>query len=177
MFAQARGHLQQNAMDLRLLIFQQAHQVVVLLDGLQRLDEYRLSAGRGAVRHALHPAALLHLHRNDEAFAANGDQLILHRAVLGKPPQIGAQRLLDGALLLLHVAANSRQLRRSLIVERAVGQDLVAEVTQQEREISQGLRKLQDCLPLVLDLQTADAARSPATRRRGRLPAAGRGSR
>ena len=132
MFAQPRCHLQQNAMDLGLLVFQQPHQIVVLLDGLQRLDEYGLSAGRSAVRHALHPAALLHLHRNHEAFATNGDQLFLHRAVLGKPPQIGAQRLLDGALLLLHFAANARQLRRSFVVERAVGQDLVAEVTQQE---------------------------------------------
>jgi hypothetical protein len=126
-FTQAGGHIEKDAMDFRLLVFQQADQIVVLLDGLQRFDEYRLSAGRGSMGDALHAPALLRLHRDDEAFAANGDQLFLNRTALGKPPQIGAQRLLDGALLLLDLAPDSRQLGRGPVIQSTVGQDLVAE--------------------------------------------------
>ncbi len=150
-FAQARRHIEQDAMDFRLLLFQQADKIVVLLDGLQRLDEHGLAAGRRAMGDALHSAALLHLHRDDEAFAANGDQFLLHRSTFGKPPQIGAQRLLDRALLLLDLAPDARQFGRGAVVQSAVGQDLVAEVTQQESEIGNALGELVYGLPLVLN--------------------------
>ena len=150
LFAQARRHLQQNAMDLGLLVVEQPHQFVVLLDRLQRLDEHGLPARRSAMRHALHPPAVFHFHRNHKAFAANGDQFFLHRAAVGKPPQIRAQRLLDASLLLFDFAANARQLRRGAVVQRAIGKDLVAEVTQQGCEVFQCLRKFVYCLPLVL---------------------------
>src|SRR5579871_771207 len=71
--AQARGHVEQDAMHLRLLVIQQTHQLIVLLDGLERLDEDGLAAGGGAVSNALHAAALLDFHRDDEALAANRD--------------------------------------------------------------------------------------------------------
>ena len=86
--AQPRRHVEQDAMNLRLLLIQQPNQVVVLLDRLQRLNEYGLAAGRGAVCDSLHATALLHLHRNHEALATDGDQLFLNRTTLGKPPQI-----------------------------------------------------------------------------------------
>ena len=108
--AQTAGHLQQNAMNLRLLVFQQPHQIVVLLDGLQRLDENGLPAGRCAVGHALYASALLNFYGNDEALTANGDQFFLHRAAFRQPPQIGTQRFLNASLLLLDVAADTRQL-------------------------------------------------------------------
>ena len=44
-----------------------------------------------AVDHALHAALLLDPDRDYEAFAPDGDQLILPRATLGQPPQIAAQ--------------------------------------------------------------------------------------
>ena len=131
MFADAAGHLHQNAMDLGQLFVQQAHQFVVLLDGFQRLDEYRLPAGRRSVGDALHAPALLGLHRNDEAVAANGDEFVLHGAAVGELSQVRPQRFVNGPPLPLDVAANARQLRRGAVVERAVGQDLVAEVMQQ----------------------------------------------
>ena len=43
-------------MDLGLFVIEQAHEFVVLLDRFQGLDEYGLSAGAGAVNHALHAA-------------------------------------------------------------------------------------------------------------------------
>ena len=61
LLAEARGHLQQDAVNLALLVFQQADEFVVLLDGFEGLDEDGLAAGAGAVNDALHAAFLLDL--------------------------------------------------------------------------------------------------------------------
>ncbi len=133
LFADARRHFTQNALDFRLLFFQQAHQLVVLLDGLQRFDKHRLSAGTGAMDDSLHPPLVLGFHGNDKAFAANGNQFFLQRSAFGEPPQIAAQRFLDQPALTLDFAANPAQDGRSVIVERAVGQQLAAKEAQQLR--------------------------------------------
>ena len=73
-------------MNLRLLFLQHPHQFVVLLDGLQRLDEHGLAARTRAVDHALHAAFLLDLYWDDKALPADGDELVLHRAALGQAP-------------------------------------------------------------------------------------------
>ncbi len=75
-------------MDFGLLVFQQADQLVVLLDGLQWLNEYCLAAGGGSVRHALDTTPLFDLDGNDKSLAANGDELVLHSTALGQPSQI-----------------------------------------------------------------------------------------
>jgi hypothetical protein len=58
-FADAAGHLQQDAMNLGELLVEQADEFVVLLDGFERLDVNGLAAGAGAVDYALHAAFLL----------------------------------------------------------------------------------------------------------------------
>ena len=70
-------------MDLGLFFVQQANQFVVLLDGFQRLDKDGLSAGTGSVDYALDAAFLLDFDGDHEAFAADGDQFILHGAAFG----------------------------------------------------------------------------------------------
>ena len=50
---------------------------------------------------------LLYLDWDDKAFAANRNQLILHRSAFREPAQVTAQRFLNGALLLLDLAANA----------------------------------------------------------------------
>jgi hypothetical protein len=77
-------HLQQNAMNLRLLFLQQSHQLVVLLNSFERLNKHGLPAGTGAVHHALHAALLLNFYRNDEALAAYRNQFVLNRSALGQ---------------------------------------------------------------------------------------------
>ena len=67
-----------------MLFIQQPHQFVVLFDRLQRLDKHGLSAGTGAVDDALHPAFLFDLDWDDEAFAADRDQFVLHRAAFDR---------------------------------------------------------------------------------------------
>ena len=62
-------------------------------------------------------------------------------ARLPQPPQVGLQRGLDEALLSFRLAAQVRQFGRGAVVERAVGQDLVAEEAQQVGEIADGGRQ------------------------------------
>src|SRR5581483_10013418 len=102
-----------------------------------------------AVHHAVYALALLGFYRDHEALATDGDQLVLNGAAFGQPSQISAQRLLNEPLLLLHVATNAAQLRRSTIVKRAVRLDLVAEMAQQQREIGNLVSQLQHAAPVL----------------------------
>ena len=114
-------------MDLREFFIEHPYQFVVLLDGFKRFDKYSLSARTGAVHHALYTPFLFHLDRNYKALAADGNQIILHRAAFGKFSEVAAERVLDKALLLFHVATDSCQFRRGAVVQCAIRQNLVAE--------------------------------------------------
>ena len=85
-FGDACGHLKQNAMDLRILFLEEAHEFVVLFYGFKRLDKHCLSTGTGAVNDSIHAALLIRLHRDYEALTAYCDQLVLYRPALGKVP-------------------------------------------------------------------------------------------
>ena len=147
MFCDAFRHFHQNAVDLSLFFFPQAYQLIVLLYGFERFDKHRLAAGTGAMHNALHAPFLLYLDRDNKAFIANRDQLFLHCSAFRKAPHIGAQGFLNRALLPLNVLANSSQLSRCAIFESAVGTDLVAECTQELREINDSQRKLRHGIP------------------------------
>ena len=54
--AQPRRHLAQDAVDLAQLLLGEAHQLVVQVDGLERLDEQRVAAAAGAVDDAVDSA-------------------------------------------------------------------------------------------------------------------------
>src|SRR5215469_17743982 len=84
---------------------------------------------------ALHPSFLLDLDRDHETLAADGNELILHGAAFSETTQISAQRLLNRAALFFHVATDAGEFQGSFIFERAIGLDLVAEVTQEVGEI------------------------------------------
>ena len=88
-----------------------------------------------AVDDALHAALLLDLDGDDEALAADGDQFVLHGAAFGEAAEIAAQRFLNGAALLLDLAADAGEFGRGVVVERAVGLNLVAEVAQELGEV------------------------------------------
>ena len=79
-------------MNLGLLFFEQPHQLVVLLDGLQRLDIDRQARRTRPVHHAADAPLEFAAHRNDEAVAANGDDVVLRRPFRRKLAQRGAQR-------------------------------------------------------------------------------------
>src|SRR5271170_6412743 len=71
--ANLAGHGEEDAMDLRLFLFKEPHQFVVLLDCFQWLDIYSLPAGTCAVHNSGNTAFRLGLDRNHEALAANRD--------------------------------------------------------------------------------------------------------
>src|SRR3954468_7717113 len=119
-FADAARHRDEDAVDLFAFVFDEADEVIVLLDGLHRLDVDSLAARAGAVDDAGHASFLLGFDRDDEALAADGDQLILPRAGLGEAAQMTPQRFLDDALLLLDLATQAGEIRRGVVVERAV---------------------------------------------------------
>src|SRR5207253_7457671 len=84
MLADETGHLQQDAMNLSLLFLQQSHELVILLNGFQRLDKNRLPARTRAMNYTLHSPLLLDFHRDDEALTANGDEILLNRSALDR---------------------------------------------------------------------------------------------
>src|ERR1035441_5339119 len=121
-------------MDFGLFLIQQANQFVVLLDGFERLDKDGLSAGTGSVHDSLDAAFLLDFHRDHETLATDGDQFVLHGAALGEFAQVTAQRLLNLTLLLFNLAAEAAEFGGGAVVERAVGQNLVAKGTKERSE-------------------------------------------
>ena len=120
LLADGLRHRDEDAVDLRLLLIHQAHEFVVELDGLHRLDEDGLSRRRGAVDNAGNLAAELCLYGNHKAVAANGDEVFLRAARIADCPQLPAQALFDGLVLAIHRLANARKLRRRGVGERAV---------------------------------------------------------
>src|SRR5512146_450363 len=135
-------------MNFRLLFFKQTNQVIVLLDGLHGLDKNRLPRRAGPVYYSGHSPFLLDLDRDDKTLAANRDQFILHRSALGEPAQIPLERLLNVAPLLLDFATNSRQLRRSPIVQASVRQQFVPEVAYEFAEVGNSQRQLPNSRPI-----------------------------
>ena len=77
-------------MDLGLFFVEQADELVILLDGFERLDENGLPAGACAVDYSLDAALLLDFDGDHEALAANGDQLVLHGATFRQTAEIAA---------------------------------------------------------------------------------------
>ena len=140
-------------MNLRQFLIEQPHQFVVLLDGFEWLDEDRLPARTRAVHHTLHAAFLLDFHRDYKTLAANGYEFFLHRAALGQPAQISAQRFLNGAPLLFDLAADARQLRRGLVFQSSIGLDFVAEETQKFGEVDNLLRERAYSAPVGLHIR------------------------
>ncbi len=71
------GHLEEDAMNFGLLFFEQADEVVVELDGFEGFHVDGLAGGAGAVDDSLDAALELGFNRDDEALAADGDELVL----------------------------------------------------------------------------------------------------
>ena len=64
---------------------------------------------------------------DDEAVAANGDEVILGAAAFGEAAERFAEALFDGAVLALHGATDTAEFVGSVIVEGSVWFDLAAQ--------------------------------------------------
>ena len=93
--AQPVGHLAQDAVHFARFFLGQAHQLVVEVDGFERLDEQRVAAGAGAVDHAIQLAALPGDERHHEALIADGDELLLQHAFFAVRFEEALERFLD----------------------------------------------------------------------------------
>jgi hypothetical protein len=114
-------HGQEDAPGLGLFFFDQPDQLVVLLDGLERLQVNRLAAGAGAMHHSGNAPLMLRLDRDDEALPAYGDQIFLGAAAFREPAQGAAQALFNRSLLALDLAADPPQIGRRVVAQRAIG--------------------------------------------------------
>ena len=128
-------HGQEDAPGLGLLFFDQPHQLVILLDGLERLQVDRLPTRRRAMHHPGNAPLILRLDRDHETFSPNRDQVFLRAAALRKTPQRTAQAFLDHSLLPFHLPPDAPQIRRRIIAQRAIGIEARTQRTRQIRQL------------------------------------------
>ena len=135
LLADGPRHRHQNPMNLALLFVQQPHQLVVLFDGLQRLNKHRLPRRRRPMNHPRHTLAKLRLHWNHEPLAAHRNQLLLCRSLAGQRAQRLPQALFNRPVLPLHRAPDAPQLVARVVGDRSVRLDLSPQRVQQRRKV------------------------------------------
>ena len=126
--AERIGQRQQDAADLLGLLLLERDDVVVDLDGAQRLEEQARAARRAAVDDAGNRAAVLGADDEHVAAVAVGDDLLLQvlRRVLAA--QVRLERAAQPRPLLAQPIADAPQLRARVVDDLAGGIDLAADV-------------------------------------------------
>ena len=117
-------------MDLGLFFIQQTDELVVLLDGFERLDKDGLAGGGAAVNDAGDAALELGFDGDDETLAADGDEVLvrgLGGTLFAQGTGGAAEGGLDGAVLLFHGPADAAKLGAGVVRERAIGLDFAAQ--------------------------------------------------
>src|ERR1035437_737807 len=97
-----------------------------------------MPAGAGGMNHAIDLAALSGDHRDDEALVADGDALLLQHAFLAVSAQEALERLVDGLLLALDVAAQAAERDARMVGHAAIWQDLAIQFAKQGAELADG---------------------------------------
>ena len=111
-------------MDFAHLNFGEPDQIVVQFDGLERLDKERVTAGSSSVHHAFQLLVLTGDHRDDEAIAANGDELFLQNAFFLMSFEKPFEGILDVLFLAFDVTADAMQHHAGGVRDAAVRIDL-----------------------------------------------------
>ena len=135
-------NLAQDAKDFALLFFAQPHEFVVEIDGIQRLDEQRLTAAACAMDNAVDPPLLPGNHRDDEPIVSNRDVLFLQYALVAVRLQESFERLMNRTLLLIDVPAQPVERDARIIGNRPVRKHLAPDLAEQPAEIRHHLRSL-----------------------------------
>ena len=133
--AQARSQLVEYAHDFRGLVFGELHQVIVAVQGFQRLNEHRLTRRACAVNDARHVAALRRTHRYHKPVVAQRDVVLarLFAARANDTLQI-VQQFFAG---LADRAADALQLRRCVVADLSIRQNCPANRFGQAGEVRQ----------------------------------------
>ena len=82
-----------------------------------------------------HLAFELGLDGDDEALAADGDDVFLRRAIFAKGSRRASQAGLDSPVLGFHGAADAAEFGAGVVGDASVGLDLAAQAAQQGAEI------------------------------------------
>ena len=106
-----------------MLFFDEADELVVLLDGFEWLHVDGLAGGACAVDDSGDAALEFRADGDDEAVASDGDEVFLGCAVGGELAQGGTEGFFNLALLALLVAADAVKFGRRVVGEGAVGLD------------------------------------------------------
>ncbi len=131
LLAQSSSHRNEDAVNFGLLLVEQADEFVVLFDRLEGFHEDSLSGRGRTVDDSGNLALELRFDRDDEAVAADSDEVFLGASAFAEALQRLAKTGFDGAVLALHGATDSTEFRRSIVVEAAVGFDLAAQETEE----------------------------------------------
>src|SRR5689334_16390404 len=98
-FAEARCELAQQPVDLPQFLFAQTDQLVIELNGLQRLYEHGVAAAARSMDYSVDAALASGDDRNHEAIVADGHEIFLKRAVFLVRAQEALERGLDQVTL------------------------------------------------------------------------------
>ncbi len=135
-------NLAQDAKDFALLFFAQPHKFVIQIDGIQRLDEQRLTAAACAVDNTIDPPLLPGNHRHNKPIIPNRDVLLLKYAFIAMRLQEAFERLMNRTLLLIDVPAQPVERDARIIGNGPVREHLAADLAQQPPEVRHHLRPL-----------------------------------
>ena len=119
--AQRFGDFGEDALDFAQLVFAQADELVVEVDGFERLEKERAAGAARAVNDAVDAAFLSGDDGHDVAVFADGDEVFLERAIGAMRAQESFERFLDAFLLAFDVAADAAESDAGVIGKRAVG--------------------------------------------------------
>src|SRR5690348_6547274 len=133
--SQAGGEFAQDAVDFTRLLFGESHQLVVELNGFERLHEKRMAAAAGSVNHAIDTPLAAGDYGNHEAVIADGDKILLERAVRMMRAQKAFERMLDTLALLFDVTPQPSQRDTRVIRQYAAGENLAAQLLRQLAQI------------------------------------------
>ena len=172
--AERVGQRQQDAADLLGFLLLERDDVVVDLDGAERLEKQAGAAGRAAVDDAGNRRAVLGAHDQHVAAVAIGDDLLLQvlRGVLAA--QVRLERAAQPRPLLAQPIANALQLRARVVDDLAGRVDLAADVG--DLALERRRRRRQSRAGSETCRGRGGRAAQVARSRRGSRPAPGAGS-
>ena len=113
-------------MHLAQLFFTEPDQLVVQVDGLQRLDEQCMPTAAGPMDDALDAPLAARDHRNHEAVVSNRHEIFLERAVLMMSAQKTFERFLNLVALPFAIAPQACERNTGVVGNRTIRQNFTA---------------------------------------------------
>ena len=127
--------LRKNADDFGGFFFGKLNELIVGLDGFERLEENGLAGGAGSVHHAGNGAALLGANGYHEAIVAESDVVFAGVGIAGAENL--AERFLDRGARLADAGADAAKCGRGVVADFGVGKNRAANRGEEIAEIGE----------------------------------------